>query len=216
MNSPLLYLIRKPKVTIDNPPLLILLHGVGSNENDLFSLSDFLPDSFMIVSVRGPITLGRDRYGWYEISFLGGIPKIDSEQQKSSHQIILKFIDYLKTNYQFNSKQIWIGGFSQGAVMSYSVGLEHPDRIKGIIALSGRLLDETKNNIVIDQESKGQRIYIAHGTNDTVIPVTSARASKDFLDKVGFVPIYKEYAEGHTISREMLKDLVSWLEKELE
>lgn len=215
MNSPLTYLIRKPNVSIENPPLLILLHGVGSNENDLFSLTDFLPDSLMIVAARGPITLGRDRFGWYEITFSRGVPKIDTEQQVKSHKIILEFLDYLSNKYQFNSKQVWIGGFSQGAVMSYSVGLEHPDRIKGIIALSGRLLEETKSQILIEDQSKGQRIYIAHGTNDNVIPVTSARASKDYLESVGLVPIYKEYMEGHTISQEMLKDLVSWLEKEL-
>ncbi|EOQ88877.1 putative esterase [Leptospira yanagawae serovar Saopaulo str. Sao Paulo = ATCC 700523] len=215
MNSPLTYLIRKPNVSIENPPLLILLHGVGSNENDLFSLTDFLPDSLMVVSVRGPITLGRDRFGWYEITFSGGVPKIDTEQQVKSHKIILEFLEYLSNKYRFNSKQVWIGGFSQGAVMSYSVGLEHPDRIKGIIALSGRLLEETKSQILIEDQSKGQRIYIAHGTNDNVIPVTSARASKDYLESVGLVPIYKEYMEGHTISQEMLKDLVSWLEKEL-
>ncbi|WP_246835824.1 hypothetical protein [Leptospira meyeri] len=55
MEKPLEYLVRKPKVSIENPPLLLLLHGVGSNEEDLFSLSNYLPESLLVVSVRGPL-----------------------------------------------------------------------------------------------------------------------------------------------------------------
>lgn len=215
MHSPLEFLIRHPKVSIEKPPLLILLHGVGSNEKDLFSLTEFLPDSLLIVSVRGPIILGRDRFGWYEIKFTGGAPKIDAEQQQKSQKILLEFLNFLSTQFQFDTKQVWFGGFSQGAVMSYSIGLEHPDRVKGIIALSGRILEETKKNTKTDDVPHDQKIYIAHGTNDNVIPVTSARASKEFLESRRIEFQYKEYPDGHTISNEMLGDLVAWLDLEL-
>ncbi|ABZ92593.1 Esterase [Leptospira biflexa serovar Patoc strain 'Patoc 1 (Ames)'] len=216
MNPPLTYLIRKPKVSIKNPPLLLLLHGVGSNEKDLFSLTDDLPDPLLIVSLRGPITLGRDRFGWYEISFTGGTPKINADQQMKSQKILIDFLNYLQTKYQFDANRVWIGGFSQGAVMSYSVGLLHPDQFTGIIALSGRLLEETKHQFQIESSSNFPKVYIAHGTNDNVIAVSKARDSKEFLESVGIIPHYKEYSEGHTISAEMLKDLIVWLEKEME
>lgn len=52
------YMVRKPKIEISNPPLLLLMHGVGSNEQDMFSLADYLPDDFLIIALRGPLTLG--------------------------------------------------------------------------------------------------------------------------------------------------------------
>ncbi|MCW7461086.1 alpha/beta hydrolase [Leptospira limi] len=216
MNPPLEYLVRNPKVPRTNPPLLLLLHGVGSNEKDLFSLADDLPESLLVISIRGPLVLGRDRFGWYEISFQGGSPKIDIGQQEVSQQKILEFLEYAKSQFQFDENNVWIGGFSQGAVMSYSVGLEHPDRFRGIIALSGRLLEETKQKIGTSYKTKKQNIYIAHGTNDNVISITAARSAKEFLELSGRAPNYQEYPEGHTISREILKDLVNWFVEQLQ
>lgn len=219
MSSPLQYLVRDPKIPIQNPPLLLLLHGVGSNERDLFALADVLPESFLVISVRGPLTLGRDRFGWYEISFNNGIPKIDLSQQEKSHQLLLQFLAHLHEEFSFDETNVWIGGFSQGAVMSYSVGLEHPEEIKGILALSGRLLEETKQKVNANRNSKDlakqQKIYISHGTGDNVIPVTAARSAKEYLESTGLNPHYEEYTDGHTINQAMLNDLVDWLEKEL-
>ncbi|XDD46553.1 alpha/beta hydrolase [Leptospira sp. WS39.C2] len=215
MNPPLESLVRKPKTEIDKPTLLLLLHGVGSNEKDLYSLADHLPDTLLVVSVRGPLVMGRDRFGWYEINFQGGTLKIDVVQQENSHKLLLEFLNYLEGQYTFDTQNVWIGGFSQGAVMSYSVGLENPDQFRGIIALSGRMLEETKNKIGTTVGTKKQKIYIAHGTNDNVISIAAARSSKEFLESTGRDPHYKEYAEGHTISREMLKDLVTWFAEQL-
>lgn len=216
MERPLEYLIRKPKVSVENPPLLLLLHGVGSNEEDLFSLTNYLPDSMLIVSARGPVTLGRDSYGWYEVLFTTGQPKINLEQERESRKLLLEFLDYLKLNYQFDESNVWIGGFSQGAIMSYSIGLLHPERIKGIIALSGRLLEENKTIVDVTEKVLNKRIFISHGRNDRVLSVEYARSVKGYLESIGIHPHYKEYEEGHSINREMLKDLIQWLEVELE
>jgi len=63
------YKIREPKIPTDNPPLLILLHGYGSNEDDLFSFAPELPEEFLIISARAPLTLGVDSYAWYTHPF---------------------------------------------------------------------------------------------------------------------------------------------------
>lgn len=91
MEKPLEFLIRKPKVSIEKPPLLLLLHGVGSNEEDLFSLASNLPDSFLIVSLRGPLVLGPKSFGWYEVLFTTGQPKINLDQEKESRKLLLDF-----------------------------------------------------------------------------------------------------------------------------
>ncbi|PJZ46857.1 alpha/beta hydrolase [Leptospira brenneri] len=215
MEKPLEYLVRKPKVSIENPPLLLLLHGVGSNEEDLFSLSNYLPESLLVVSVRGPLILGTGSYGWYEVLFTTGQPKINLEQEAESRKLLLQFLEYLKTNYQFDESNVWIGGFSQGAIMSYSIGLLHPDKVKGIIALSGRLLEENKTQVKVSEKVLGKKIFISHGTNDRVLPINYARSVKEYLESIGVHPHYQEYEEGHSINREMLKDLIEWLDAEL-
>ncbi|EMJ88529.1 alpha/beta hydrolase [Leptospira meyeri] len=215
MEKPLEYLVRKPKVSIENPPLLLLLHGVGSNEEDLFSLSNYLPESLLVVSVRGPLILGTGSYGWYEVLFTTGQPKINLEQEAESRKLLLQFLEYLKTNYQFDESNVWIGGFSQGAIMSYSIGLLHPEKVKGIIALSGRLLEENKIQVKVSEKVLSKTIFISHGTNDRVLSVEYARSVKGYLESIGLHPRYQEYEEGHSINREMLKDLIQWLEVEL-
>ncbi|MCW7488438.1 alpha/beta hydrolase [Leptospira meyeri] len=215
MEKPLEYLVRKPKVSIENPPLLLLLHGVGSNEEDLFSLSNYLPESLLVVSVRGPLILGTGSYGWYEVLFTTGQPKINLEQEAESRKLLLQFLEYLKTNYQFDESNVWIGGFSQGAIMSYSIGLLHPEKVKGIIALSGRLLEENKIQVKVSEKVLDKKIFISHGTNDRVLSVEYARSVKGYLESIGLHPHYQEYEEGHSINREMLKDLIQWLEVEL-
>ncbi|EOQ96276.1 serine hydrolase [Leptospira wolbachii serovar Codice str. CDC] len=215
MEKPLEYLVRKPKVSVENPPLLLLLHGVGSNEEDLFSLTNYLPESLLIVSVRGPLTLGKKSFGWYEVLFTTGQPKINLEQERESQKLLLQFLDYLKLNYNFDESNVWIGGFSQGAIMSYSIGLLHPEKVKGIIALSGRLLEENKAQVTVSEKVLSKKVFISHGTNDRVLSVDYARSVKGYLESIGVHPHYQEYEEGHSINREMLKDLIQWLEVQL-
>ncbi|PJZ83582.1 alpha/beta hydrolase [Leptospira harrisiae] len=215
MEKPLEFLIRKPKVSIEKPPLLLLLHGVGSNEEDLFSLANYLPESFLVVSLRGPLTLGPNSFGWYEVLFTTGQPKINLDQEKLSRKLLLESLDYLKSNFQFDESNVWIGGFSQGAIMSYSIGLLYPNKIKGIFALSGRLLEENKEMIKVTEELLTKKIFISHGSNDRVLSVEYARSVKRYLESIGILPQYHEYEEGHSINREMLKDLIQWLEENL-
>ncbi|MCG6151038.1 alpha/beta hydrolase [Leptospira bandrabouensis] len=216
MEKPLEFLIRKPKVSIEKPPLLLLLHGVGSNEEDLFSLASNLPDSFLIVSLRGPLVLGPKSFGWYEVLFTTGQPKINLDQEKESRKLLLDFLDYLKFNHQYDESNVWTCGFSQGAIMSYSIGLLYPEKFKGIIALSGRLLEENKEMIKVTDDLFKKKIFISHGTKDRVLSVEYARSVKQYLESIGIRPYYQEYEEGHSINREMLKDLIQWLVTELE
>ncbi len=207
----LTYLVREPKIKIQNPPVLILLHGVGSNERDLFSFADVLPEKFLIISARGPYALGANRYAWYEVDFSTGKPVFNKDQEAKSRKTILTFIDQLKQLYNIDETQIYIGGFSQGAIMSYSVGLTHPEKVKGIIALSGRLLEEIKPIISKSEDLKQLEIFIAHGSQDRVLNVQYAHDAVGYLKNLGLATFFREYNEGHSISREELGDLVNWL-----
>jgi len=207
----LFYVHRAPTVKTSKPPLLILLHGTGSNEEDLFSFADQLPEKFLVVSVRAPYTIEKGSYTWYELYFENGKPISNNAQAEQSRTTILEFIEQLKSKHAFDASQVYLCGFSQGGIMSYSVALTAPEKIKGIAIMSGRLLDDVKTRIAPKESLKNINIFIAHGTKDNVINVQSARDAKAYLTELGLTPQYKEYPEAHTISREMFADLLKWL-----
>jgi phospholipase/carboxylesterase len=204
------YLVREPVVKSTNTPVIILLHGVGSNEQDLFSLANRLPENFFVISARAPVQLGTNSFAWYQVDFSTGKPVFNIEQQENSRIILIKFIDQIKEKYAVSGK-IYLGGFSQGAIMSYSVGLTRPDLVNGIAIMSGRLLGEIKPLIAPKDKLQALKIFVSHGTNDPVLNIQYARSSVAFLKTLGINPTYKEYPEAHTISNDMLIDLVKWL-----
>ncbi len=212
-DTTLYYLVRQPKIAVADPPLLILMHGIGSNEKDLFSFANELPAKFLVVSARGPYSVGQDSYAWYEADFSTQDPVINKAQAEKSRTTIIEFIGQLKKKYHFNDKQVYLCGFSQGAIMAYSVGLTRPDKIKGIAVLSGRIPEEIKPKIKPGKDLENLDVFITHGTRDNRINIRYARDSRDYLLHLGIKPTYKEYNDVHTINQEMFSDFLKWLNK---
>jgi phospholipase/carboxylesterase len=205
------YIIRQPKVATENPPLLILLHGVGGNENDLFSFSNQLADNYLIISARAPFEIANGNYKWFEVNFSTGKPIIDAEQAEKSRNILLQFINQLKEKHQFNSKEIYLCGFSQGAIMALSVGLTRPDKIKAVIALSGRVLKEVRPMIAAKEKFVQLKTLIIHGKTDNVLPIHYAKESKLLIDELGIQNKYVELETGHTVTNETIGLVNDWL-----
>lgn len=210
-NPALHYLVRQPKIKAAKTPLVILLHGVGSNEQHMFSIADALPDNFLVVSARGPLTLGAGSYAWFQVQFTDNGPKINAEQAESSRKIILQFIDDLKTAEDFDPEQVYLLGFSQGGIMSYSAALTEPEKIKGIAIMSSRLLPEVKPLVASEERLQHLNVFISHGTQDQVLNFQYAIDAADFLKSKRIQPEFHQYPEGHTINAEMLRDVVKWL-----
>ena len=100
MSDILTFVERLPKLPTENPPLLILLHGYGSNELDLFSFANELPDSLVIISLRAPYEMGYGCYSWYDINLDSDNNKFsDLNQARKSLKKITTNIDYLKNKY---------------------------------------------------------------------------------------------------------------------
>ena len=209
----LYYIFKEPKIKSAKPPVIILMHGVGSNEKDLFSFANQLPDSFLVISLRAPIELGKDSYGWYHLSFENGKPISNPKEAETSRLMIIDFINNLKNKHAYNEKRVYLCGFSQGSIMAYSVGLTVSEKIKGIAIMSGRLLEEVKPIIAGKDKLKNLKVFISHGTNDNVLPVSNAREANTYLKQLGINATYKEYPEPHTISIAMFNDLLIWLKK---
>ena len=212
--SNLHYLLRQSKTSIENPPLLVLLHGYGSNEDDLFSFAQELPDTFLIVSLQAPHAMGSGSFAWYSINFDDKNGKFsDLKQAKESIDQIAIFIDEIKIKYNTKTNQTFVLGFSQGAILSYSLSLFYPNKVQHVIALSGYINSELLP-ATISKEIKTD-YYCSHGSVDQVLPVEWARKSKPFLDDLGFQNVYFEYPVGHGVAPQNFYSFKTWIEERL-
>src|SRR5690606_40911781 len=111
-NLSLVHLIRKPKVASEKAPVLIMLHGYGSNEVDLFSFAEDLPDELFIISVRAPLTLQPYGYAWFNIFWDHSTGKFsDDEQAKESRDLIATFIEETCATYPVDKENVTLVGF---------------------------------------------------------------------------------------------------------
>lgn len=212
MNLSLEYLIREPKIKQEKNPLLLLLHGYGSNEADLFSFASELPDEYYIFSARAPYDLQYGSYAWYAINFDADQNKFsDFEQAKVSRDLIATFIDELIKTYPIDVKNITLVGFSQGSILSYAVALSHPEKVKNVIALSGYISEPIFEENYKNNDFSNLSVFASHGTVDQVIPVEWARKTKPFLDNLGIESTYKEYPVGHGVAPQNFYDFKNWL-----
>ncbi|MGZ6304315.1 MAG: alpha/beta hydrolase [Ktedonobacteraceae bacterium] len=217
MNTlPLVHLVRQPLTVADAPPLLLLLHGVGSNEHDLFELAPFLDKRFLIISVRAPNTLGAGSYAWFEVNFTPQGPIINPQQAEASRQTLITFVQEAITTYGADPKQVYLMGFSQGAIMSASVALTQPELVAGAVLMSGRILPEIQPSIASNEELSGFPFLVVHGTADMVLPISYGRASRELLSSLPVDLTYHEYPMGHEVSQASLSDVTAWLTGQLD
>ena len=214
MSDILPHVVRQPKQPTKNPSLLILLHGYGSNELDLFSFAEELPDNLLIISLRAPYEMGHGGYAWYAINLDSENNKFsDLDQARESLRKIATTIDNLKTQYATNPNNTFLLGFSQGAILSYALSFNFPNKIEHIIALSGYL------NTELLPEDSNQKIstdyYISHGSVDQVIPVNWAKKASLFLDSKGIQNEFSEYPVGHGIAPQNFFSFKKWIENRL-
>ncbi|UCG24044.1 MAG: hypothetical protein JSW55_18240, partial [Chloroflexota bacterium] len=120
------------------PPLLLLLHGIGASEYDLFALVEYLDPRFLVISLQAPVLLRPDSYAWFEVQFTGEGPVIRPEQAEASRQKVLSFIQEAPQAYGADPKCVYLMGFSQGAIMSLALTLTRPELLAGVVAMSGR------------------------------------------------------------------------------
>ena len=214
MNLSLEYKIQEPKTKLDKNPLLLLLHGYGSNEADLFSFAAELPDQYYIVSARAPYDMQYGSYAWYAINFDADENKFsDHEQAKVSRDLIATFIDELLVTYPIDASQVSLIGFSQGAILSYAVALSHPEKVQKIVAMSGYLNLEIIADGYQQNNFSSLKIFASHGTVDQVIPVEWARRTPVIVENLGINTTYKEYPVGHGVAPQNFYDFKNWLQE---
>jgi phospholipase/carboxylesterase len=194
-----------------SPPLLLLLHGVGSNEEDLFALSPYLDRRFLVVSARAPVTLDYGGYGWFRIEFTPRGMSVDFEQAKRSLEMLPGFIDELADTYRADAGRVYLAGFSQGAMMSLALLLTRPEKVAGVVAMSGRLPVQVLEREPNRDALAGKPVLLTHGLYDPVLPIEQGRAARDYLGTLPVDLTYHEYPMGHEVNAESLRDVSGWL-----
>jgi len=197
------------------PPLLILLHGIGADENDLFGLAPFMDERFFIASARAPYTLPYGGNAWFELYIEPGNVSFNKEQFLESQAKIPKFVDELIAEHDLDASKVYLCGFSQGAMMSLSSALSAPEKYAGIVAMSGRAATEMVPDEGGIEKLKDFPILVTHGTFDPVLPIENGRATKEILSRLPVDLEYKEYPMAHEISQESLTDVAGWVKKKL-
>jgi phospholipase/carboxylesterase len=185
--------------------LLVLFHGRGADEHDLVPVLDALDPERRLLGVtpRGPLSLPPGGAHWYALHRLG---EPDPETFAATFPLASEWLDGLG----FPPGRTVLGGFSQGAVMTYALGLAAGrPRPAALVAMSGFV--PTVPGLALDLEAPFPRISIGHGTYDEVIGVEWGRAARDLLTEAGAEVLYRESPIGHTIDPAFLGEAAARL-----
>jgi len=185
---------------------LVLLHGRGADERDLFPLLDALDPERRLLGItpRGPLSLPPGGAHWYR---LGGVPTPDPDTFFTTFEAGAAFLDALPVPIE----RVVLGGFSQGAVMSWSLGLgKGRPRPAAIMALSGFMPEVEGFDLDLDR-LEGYPVAIAHGSHDPVIPVEFGRAAAERMAAAGADLLWRETPVPHTIDPRVLPELQAFV-----
>ncbi|PCJ52832.1 MAG: hypothetical protein COA79_23230 [Planctomycetota bacterium] len=204
--SPKDILLKPKKLTVDQKiPLLVFLHGMGGSSKDLEPVFKILSSSNMysVLLPCGSVKMGLRA---------DGNPAYNWDPMKDSKRIIEK----IKKMKGIQQDKIYLAGFSAGANMSYVIGVEAADQLKGVIAFSGAVQNELMNDKWIKKASNKLPIYIVHGLNDKMMPISLGRNAYDYFKKHDFHVKLKTFQGGHTLPSnylDIIKDAVEWFHK---
>lgn len=202
----------RPSLIKKNAPLLVLLHGYGSDESDLFSFADELPNELFILSLRAPHKLQPYGNAWYAINFDAQQNKWnDVEQAQEAMKIIVSCIEQACTQYDLDKNNVSLLGFSQGCILSMALAINHPELIKNVIGLSGYVCEEFIEEDRTKKDFSHLDFYCSHGSSDQVIPVDWARETPNFLTEKGIKHNYSEFPVGHGVAPQNFFEFRKWL-----
>lgn len=211
---PLTFLERPAQLQPGQQPwLLVLMHGVGSNEQDLFGLAPYVPPHFHVLSVRAPFAMGLDAHAWFQFTVDSqGTRHIDVPQEAQSRALLAQTVAQASAQWKVPAERVVLGGFSQGGIMALSLLLTQPQSMHAAMVWHSRLLPEALQQQAPTDSFAGHALWVSHGTYDNVIPLTSAHAIRDHVAKLPLALSYHEYASAHEIRPDELAASMQWLQ----
>ncbi len=192
----------------DHPyPVIYLLHGMGGDEEDIFSLFEALKNDYILIALRGPIQRGNG-FAYFNILRIG-YPEISSFES-----ILLELkdsIDELQQRYPIDKDRQFIAGFSQGAILSMSMVIRYGSFFKGFAALHGYVPQHVSAENIADLEAVS--VFIGHGERDEMFSMAVGKANDAFFKDRSPEVTFKTYPNGHWVSDQEKSDVMAWFER---
>ncbi|MGF1575281.1 MAG: alpha/beta hydrolase [Cyanophyceae cyanobacterium] len=218
---PLIYRTRKPQTTgkpqkaEGSPPILLMLHGVGSHEEDLLELASYLDPRFYVVSLRAPRPYQAGGFSWFDLTWTETGVTGDPQQALESLELLRQFVDGIRqSDPQLALSPLSVMGFSQGAMMSLLLTLRFPHSVQGAVIMSGRW--PTGLEVDLCAELEGLPLLVVHGTQDQVLSIAEGREICRQLQQLPVDLSYSEYEMGHEVSSDSLLRIRDWLTQQLD
>lgn len=199
----------------EQAPIMIMLHGYGSNEKDLIQLAPLLDRNMRFISARAPVMLDFGMFGWFPIEFTSTGITVDYDAAAEARDRLTGFISEIIEEYKPPGNKVYLLGFSQGSVMSYLTAFNSPELLHGVIALSGQLPEKFLPSLPVKQEIIDIPFLVMHGIYDDILPIDKGRRANEWLQQHVRDLVYREYPVAHQISEEGLGLLQSWLENKV-
>lgn len=213
-NRPQKFLIKEWTFRIKQPSkkdgpsrLLLLLHGHLGNEKSMWILTNRLPETYTFIAPRAPVKMGEDQYSWHEIT--PQWPDLD-HYHELAEQLLERVNSWCNENNMVCDR-LDVMGFSQGAVMAYALAFLYPKKIGKVAALASFLPEVWKPDIEPDS-AKNKSFFIAHGTDDDIIPIQKALNAAKWLEENGANVTFCKADIGHKLSADCFKGLGEFFE----
>lgn len=187
-----------------------MTHGYGSNAQDLFGFTPYLPKHYNVISLEAPISLPMGGYAWFPLHI--DLPLdawIEAADITRISELVLDTLESCISSEHLDPTQISLLGFSQGAMLGWTLALNYPDRFQRLIALSGFVVEQAIQ--IPNEQDSIPKIYAAHGTNDGVIPIQMARDTIRPLAQKYPAIDYREFPDAHEVSQANFTQLLEWL-----
>jgi len=207
--------------TVENPDKTVIwLHGLGADGNDFASIAPelHLPQHFKIrfIFPHAPImpvsiNNGYEMRAWFDIHPTGISAQADSAGIQQSVQQIGQLIEH-EQQRGIDPANIMLAGFSQGAVIALTTGILYPQRLAGVIALSGLLPNAAEIIAIGSAANKTLPLFIAHGTQDPVVPAALGQAAATQLKQADYPVSWHNYPMAHSVCLEEIRDISQWMQ----
>ncbi len=192
-----------------NPRLLLMLHGWTGDENSMWIFTRALPSNYWIVAPRAPHPADPSGFSWRKNDpTLFGRPSFETLQPAA--EALIQLVDDYSASVKLDAAQFDVMGFSQGAALTNIVGMRYPQRVRKMGVLAG-FVPSGMENIISQKPLEGKNIFVAHGTQDKLIPIDRARASIALMESAGARITYCEDEVGHKLSANCLRALEVYL-----
>lgn len=195
---------------VENPRMLMMIHGWTGDENSMWVFTRGLPPDFWIIAPRAPYPAEKSGYSWRPLQpETWGRPSF--EQLLPAAEGLIRLMDEYAASVKVDASQFDVMGFSQGAAMVNVLGMLYPQRIRKMGVLAG-FVPSGADEYVAKRSLAGKQIFVAHGTKDEMVTVERAHESMDLLEQAGATIMYCEDEVGHKLSANCLRALETYLQ----